>query len=654
MPGPDLAEAAVPDLAPPPGDDLAPVDDLAPPPDLVPACLTEGSACTLPSGALGICKSPGVGQPLGCSGCGSPTSANDGACVAAYGPSVAYLCENDTCVRGDCRTSSDCSAGRVCVNRFCSPCTGATTADGDALCKGDPRYGASTLCLGGLCSIADCRTDGDCLVAGTTKTRLCGAVEANKCGGCTSDAQCQGSSDTTGSAGPSSMCEISTGACIPRSCTAGGNSYCTTANPADVCCGGTCQAGNCCGTGGGLSCVSGGCSSTDATKAGVCTTCEAAANNTYYVDPVNGSDETGTGNNSAVASCALKTVRRALQLIGAPAVATKIIVVGDSTVALRPAPEELYPIVLPSNIEIAAQTGPIQINDRDGFRIEGKEVIIRGFKIATAVSRSYGVEVRANASVRLRALEVSGFNGAGVIVKDGSIVLEDGVVVKNNIGDGMIVAGPQGKAVVDLRTTATASGVRFEGNGGYGIGVFDRARLSLSGNGNATTPTVAIVNNVKGGIRVDPRAIGELRGIVVTGSRMGSGIDVYPETLLRLSESTVLGNKFGVSVNPAGTLTNIGNILLDEANTFQVLPGGPIAPNSVVGICVNAGHVPLGMTATKLSARHNIFAGPRDCRTASPGGLSSLTACSGTRSDVAVVKLPNLVSPQLFVDNCTY
>jgi len=655
---PDLAMETPPDLSMT-TDDLATntTDDLSSPPDFTIPCVTAGSACTLPTGGNGICKAAGVGQPVTCQGCG--TALNDAACIAAYGPGASYLCLNDACVPGDCRTSTDCAAGKVCLNNFCSPCTGATNAEGDTRCKGDARYGATTLCLSGVCTVADCRTDADCAVqGGGGKTKICGVVDENKCGSCVSDSQCQGSTDTTGTAGPNSMCEISSGACISRSCTIGGNSYCTTANAADVCCGGTCQTGNCCGAGGGVNCGSGGCSSTDAAKAGICTSCDAASGLTWYVDPVNGNDGTGTGATTSMGNpapaCALKTVTRALQLIGGtPAAGTKIIVLGDSTVALRPGPEEKYPIRLPSNVEVRAMTGPIQINNNNAFSVIGTAVTIKGFKIATSVSKAYGIDVAPGASVTIGSVEVSGFNGAGIISKGGNIILGDGTTLKNNTGSGAIVA-TQGRITVDLRNTVTLGGVRFDGNTGYGVEAFDRGELILRGNGNAASPTVQVINNVKGGVRVESRSLAEVRGLVITGSTGGSGVDVYPESMVKIAESTILNNKLGVAVNPAGALTNLSSILVEESNTLQVAPGGSIAPNSVVGLCVAAGHVPLGNPAQKLLARRNIFAGPRDCRTLNPGSVSSLTACTGTRSDVAVVKLANQVTPLLLLDNCTY
>lgn len=655
---PDMAMETPPDLSMT-ADDLAPTtDDLSSPPDFTIPCVTEGSACTLPAGGNGVCKVVSVGQPVTCQGCG--TALNDAACIAAYGPGVAYLCLNDACVPGDCRTSTDCAAGKVCLNNFCSPCTGATDTEGDTRCKSDARYGATTLCLAGVCTVADCRTDSDCAVpGGGGKTKICGVSVENECGSCVNDSQCQGDTDTTGTAGANSMCEISSGACISRSCTVGGNSYCTTANPGDVCCGGTCQTGTCCGAGGGVNCNSGGCSSTNPAKAGVCTTCDAVAGTTWYVDPQNGNDQTGTGSRAATGNpapaCAFKTITRALQFIGgAPPVGTKIVVLGDSSVSLYTSGDgEKYPIRLPSNVEVSAMTGPIQINNNSAFSVIGTGVTIKGFKIATSVVKSYGIDVAPGASVTIGSVEVSGFSGAGIVSKGGQIILGDGTTLKNNTGDGALVA-TAGRITVDLRTTAPLGGVRFEGNTGYGVVALDRGELILRGNGNAATPTVQVLNNVKGGVRVESRTLAELRGIVITGSTTGSGVDTYPEAMLKIAESTILNNKLGVAVNPAGALTNIGTILVEESNTLQVAPGGSIAPNSVVGLCVAAGHVPLGAPPTKLLARRNIFAGPRDCRTANPGSVSSLTACTGTRSDVAVVKLPNLTAPLLLLDNCTF
>ena len=86
------------------------------------------------------------------------------------------------------------------------------------------------------------------------------------------------------------------GACVVDLCTVGQYGTHSPYNPADICCAsadssvtayvqGACCTSNDCGDGGaGLAC-----------QGNVCTQCSAVTGNTFYVDPVNGSDTQGTG-----------------------------------------------------------------------------------------------------------------------------------------------------------------------------------------------------------------------------------------------------------------------------------------------------------------------------------------------------------------------
>ena len=75
-------------------------------------CSGEGSACGLPSGNKGLCKS-GF-----CSAC---TDFESPQCAAAYdgGP---HFCYQGRCVAGTCTTSGQCSGGQACVDFNCKPC----------------------------------------------------------------------------------------------------------------------------------------------------------------------------------------------------------------------------------------------------------------------------------------------------------------------------------------------------------------------------------------------------------------------------------------------------------------------------------------------------------------------------------------------------
>jgi hypothetical protein len=173
---------------------------------------------------------------------------------------------------------------------------------------------AAALCLAGVCTPGDCRTDADCPTMG----QICGASQPNTCGGCTHDAQCK--ADPT--YGPGHICKTSTGTCVADAC-ANNNQACA-ANSADFCCAGHCVSGNCCAT---AQC-------TGANQTCVSNQCPPVANNTYYVDPLNGSDAVATGSGATGGMCAFKTLTHALAVIGSPKGATKVEILNTATVGV--------------------------------------------------------------------------------------------------------------------------------------------------------------------------------------------------------------------------------------------------------------------------------------------------------------------------------
>ena len=99
-----------------------------------------------------------------------------------------------------------------------------------------------------------------------------------------------------------------------------------------------------------------------------CTGCAAATGNKYYVDPMNGDDATATGSGIvggvANPSCSFQTVTRALQVVGsfagAPARRSSSSGRAGQTVPLDAT--ETLPIIVPANVTIATQAGPIRVN----------------------------------------------------------------------------------------------------------------------------------------------------------------------------------------------------------------------------------------------------------------------------------------------------
>lgn len=133
------------------------------------------------------------------------------------------------CHPGNCLATAECGATQVCTNRFCGACTQ------------DSQCGPGKLCLGGACTIANCRLPSDCAVQG----QLC---VANTCTACTQTSQCG-----SGQVCDTGLCQA--GNCVTSAdCTNG--RLCLSRTCSDCTSDGQCGAGKICVTGG---CVTGVC-----------------------------------------------------------------------------------------------------------------------------------------------------------------------------------------------------------------------------------------------------------------------------------------------------------------------------------------------------------------------------------------------------------
>ena len=104
------------------------------------------------------------------------------------------------------------------------------------------------------------------------------------------------------------------------------NSAVCSANGSDYCCGGSCTTGNCCTD---TDCGSSGTACVNHT----CSACNAVSGNKWYVDPVNGNDNTATGSDMSggtmAPGCAFKTIKKLLNVMpSTPFAGTQIIIVG--------------------------------------------------------------------------------------------------------------------------------------------------------------------------------------------------------------------------------------------------------------------------------------------------------------------------------------
>jgi hypothetical protein len=656
------SDAAVPDLY---GADLSYPPDLTGQGvlDLASACGPAGSPCQTSTGTNGLCD--GMSGCLACN-----DTIDDAACNAAYGSAGdPYQCVNNHCQKGQCHDSGGCPAGQICAGAYCSACTGATVATSDTACQTDAAYGAGFICDTGLCVPGNCHSDADCVIG--AGTGICGLMTAHTCQPCAQDTDCSGDLDNSGSGGPGTMCKVSTGECVQNSCTKGSGAC--SDNPSDFCCGpsgsgnATCQPGNCCGT-----CATGVCSELGGTVAGVCGSCAAPTDPaTVYVDPVNGSDMSGTGSNVNAAgggSCAFATVTRAIQAFGHPVSPVTVVVLGDPGTSLRVSPlspREQMPINIPANVTVQANTGPINFVTLNGFLFSGGASGLQGFNItSSSTGNGNGINVGfpVAGQVSLTNVTVSGFQTGLTFKQPTTTVLNAGVQINNNGTAARPGDGIMGDGILRINGQTASPPVQVNANSRYGIQVIGQGSVDFSG--DATVPTVTLNGNGLAGIylnQVPNTGSNSINGVVANNTVAGPGLLVHGGLTLKLRSSKFLGNVDGVQVTPNGSGSGANNDVskLDlgqaasgsarGANTLQDAFGGN--PNSGAGICLGIALTQTGIAGTLLS-EGNIFSGPRDCSQLTPGTLKKSADCTGG-VDVSVLN-PGGASTQVAIktDNC--
>jgi hypothetical protein len=630
--------------------------------------------------------------------------ASDTACVTAYGPQ--HLCVNNVCVSGQCRVSKDCLNGALCdTTAFtCHACAS------DAACQADPSYGVTDVCIGGACSAGDCHSSsaecptgqlcgishvdtcgacssdaqcvndsvygsgyicyqglcqpGDCHgtsadCTGSKVGQVCGAVTSNDCGLCSSDSQCQ--SDPY--YGSSRMCQTAggptAGTCVSAACSTSGA---CSANPGDFCCNNICTPGNCCSD---TDCASLG--STYRCVNNSCTGCSAATGNTYFVDPVNGSDASATGSGMAggiaTPTCSFKTVTHALAVVsGIGASGTKIVIVGQAgqTVALDVS--ETLPIVVPANVAISTKVGPIRVNlpaatdtAYGGFRLVGDQSVIAPDPSApltidgnlNSSGIGIGVAPGAGKTAAISYVTVQNTGGNGIAVTSGTLNILQGVTVTNagsttRHHDGLNISG----GTVNVTVPAGQATTSFSNNSEHGIYVTGTGVLNINGV-PVTTPgangqgTVIANSNAFDGLEIF-QAAGAAAQSSITGlvawANIKQGIQLFGGEKVKIRRCVLLNNKlnglFLTAADSTAASNDLSGINLGTAgdpglNQLQASLGSNA---DLAGLCVS---MAASQGALSLSAEGNTFAGPTDCTTSTNSIVRSSTCANNV--DIGVV-----------------
>lgn len=552
-----------------------------------------------------------------------------------------------------CETDATCPTHQVCVAKRCVPLTdgaaggasgqpGSTGGSGNVGKGGTSGSGATTSSSGGRAS-----SNG-------------GSPETSTDGG--SDASIDGTSDASaaGGAGSSAGGAASAGS--------GGASDATTGDVRDAS-----------ADGAGDSSVEAGIIGHDAADSAVAISC-AAPGSDYFVDPVGGSDDTGTGSGMSsggapTPACAFKTITHALQALPAtPAVGTRIVVIGPSRVDTG----ETFPITLPENVVLTAERGDVDVRPTAFvlavIRLAHPHSGIRGSSGATLSiwTGTYGVQVMTGTDDTTFLEDVVVGNpppGWGV-----GTAVQVNPRARLTIGEGVTVRGSQiGMAVSGHATVSVPSGHRttsFSGNAFVGAppppqngwGIFVSGSLTMNGVPGTSpgTGTVVVNDNDGIGINIDQLGVASpppivIDGVVVyhngvsptPGGYTFSGIFITTGSNVTLRNSVVLAN--GASGIDVRTVTATGIRRLSDLSKIDLGVAGGLADggndyghnvvqalqgegeNGGAGICL---FVDPG--SGTLNAAGNVFSGPRDCAGASPGALSYSYIC-GTHADLGIV-----------------
>jgi hypothetical protein len=488
----------------------------------------------------------------------------------------------------------------------------------------------SYLCLAGTCSPGDCRTDGDC--AANANGPLCGVSTPNFCGKCGTDGQCADAFPT------SPVCDIAAGQCVAGTCTphADNPPAVCPANPSDICCSSVCQSAggtNACCPGPNANTYCAGLLGTSYATCShnVCTTCPLATGANYQVDPANGSDLSGTGDDTTP-GCAFKTITRALEVIGTPLFATRITVLGPSSVN----DGEAFPIELPGLVSVTTSAGAVTVSvpaGTPGFSLAAPSSGLSGGPSAPLTisgqsnTATYGIVATTGSqpTTQVANLIVTGFLDDGILVEKGGILsIGPGVTsTLNGIASarkaGLHVKGT-GEAIVNVPVASAPT--HFDQNTNHGIFVEENGFIELTGavtSATSGTGTITTNGNYAAGIWIaqtpgaPPQNI--IRGVVSFGATNGNGMHFVTGSNVRVRDSVSLGNQAsGILVSSTAANSDISAIDLGNPtgpdfgnNTLQEPLGA--ANNGNAGICLD-----VRANAGILLGAGNIF-GNSDCAT---------------------------------------
>jgi hypothetical protein len=412
-------------------------------------------------------------------------------------------------------------------------------------------------------------------------------------------------------------------------------------------------------------------------------------NPVYSVDPIRGSDTTGTGNVAVSPACAFQTITRALQFLGGAAPAgTTIQISGGTvdagaslviqgTVVSPPVGEELFPLHLGANITVTASGGPVTIlvpSGSIGFILSGASSGIASGTTGTITidgqnhAATTGIEVT-SPSATVTGVTVQGFGGDGVLVNATSAQLTLGAG-SQLVGNGRAGAYVSTGSLLAVSTPGDASAqpIAFSDNAVQGVHVCSKAAAFFTGQLGGSPPstsTIVMEGNGNDGIWVesDETVVQSLfTGVASTGAAHGSGLRIIPGSNVKVRGSWFLGNSLdGIDVENTAAKTSADLTKIDLGSAASgaevggnVVQASGVSANVKAGICLR---LPAGTAGVTLLAQGNVF---RDVSCANGGGTlvaNGAHGCSGgvdVGGDISASGSDAGAANKIDVTACTY
>jgi hypothetical protein len=338
------------------------------------------------------------------------------------------------------------------------------------------------------------------------------------------------------------------------------------------------------------------------------------------------------------------------------------------------------PLILPTNVTLTTQGGPIKITlattaqgNPAGFRLRNTGSSISGDPAApltldgaiTGGNKVSGIGILVDPTVATNIGNVSNVtvqntNGDGIRVNTGILNIGSGVVVKGSNQDGLRIQGTIAGGAVTLAGVANISvpagqtQTSFSGNLSHGIEVSTGGSVNVVGVPGAPVPsangTVMVTGNSVAGlfIRQTSGTTGLLASNInglVSWANLTYGSRIFAGSNVKARNSIFLGNaQYGVLVSTNANTTagnNLSTIDLgtasDMGHNYLQTPLGALGTNASGGLCValtNCTGACPGPLTEILRARGNFMVSTGnaavDCSTST--SLITKGICGGQRS----------------------